>query len=168
MITHESGNENLESGKHSPKQAATNSSSHSPPTTFKEFSFLLSFAQFLCQPKNFHIKDHLTLIGRLWVQFSDNSKVSTHLIRLSVCFKHYNPRKSEAKQRNPGWQTILWQTAWFHTILKWSWNCPNVSTFYNSHYGNGVTAMFLSVVQLKGKHCRIPHYRNGVVDIFGP
>ena len=82
MITHESGNEILEAGKHSPKQAATNSSSHSPPTTFKAFSFLLSFAQFLCQPKNFHIKDHLTLIGRLWVQFSDNSKVSTHLIRL--------------------------------------------------------------------------------------
>ena len=26
----------------------------------------------------------------------------------------------------------------------------------------------LSVVQLKGKHCRKPHYRNGVVDMFGP
>ena len=25
----------------------------------------------------------------------------------------------------------------------------------------------LSVVQLKGKHCRKPHYRNGVVDMFG-
>ena len=53
MITHESGNENLEAGKHSPQQAATNSSSHSPPTTFKAFSFLLSFAQSLCQPKHF-------------------------------------------------------------------------------------------------------------------
>ena len=26
----------------------------------------------------------------------------------------------------------------------------------------------LSVVQLKGKHCRIPHCRNGVVDTFRP
>ena len=26
----------------------------------------------------------------------------------------------------------------------------------------------LSVVQLKGKHCRKLHWRNGVVDIFGP
>ena len=25
----------------------------------------------------------------------------------------------------------------------------------------------LSVVQLKGKHCRKPHCRNGVVDTFG-
>ena len=26
----------------------------------------------------------------------------------------------------------------------------------------------LSVVQLKGKHCRKPHCRNGIVDTFGP
>ena len=26
----------------------------------------------------------------------------------------------------------------------------------------------LSVVQLKGKHCQKPHYRNGVVDTFWP
>ena len=26
----------------------------------------------------------------------------------------------------------------------------------------------LSVVQLKGKHCRKPHCRNGVVGTFGP
>ena len=31
------------------------------------------------------------------------------------------------------------------------------------HYGNGVPAI---VVQLKGKHCRKPHWRNGVVDTF--
>ena len=41
--------------------------------------------------------------------------------------------------------------------------CPNVST-------TPITAMGcrqclpLSVVQLKGKHCRKPHCRNGVVD----
>ena len=28
--------------------------------------------------------------------------------------------------------------------------------------------LHLSVVQLKGKHCRKPHCRNGVVDTFGP
>ena len=45
--------------------------------------------------------------------------------------------------------------------------CPNVST-------TPITAMGcrqclpLSVVQLKGKHCRKPHCRNGVVDTFGP
>jgi hypothetical protein len=43
---------------------------------------------------------------------------------------------------------------------------PNVST-------TPITAMGcrqclpLSVVQLKGKHCRKPHCRNGVVDTFG-
>ena len=36
---------------------------------------------------------------------------------------------------------------------------------YNSHYNNGVLA--LSVVQLKGKHCRKPHCPNGVVDMLG-
>jgi hypothetical protein len=42
---------------------------------------------------------------------------------------------------------------------------PNVST-------NSISAMgcwqclYLSVVQLKGKHCRKPHCRNGVVDTF--
>ena len=46
-------------------------------------------------------------------------------------------------------------------------HCPNVST-------TPITAMGcrhclpLSVVQLKGKHCRKPHCRNGVVDTFGP
>ena len=45
--------------------------------------------------------------------------------------------------------------------------CSNVST-------TPITAMGcrqflpLSVVQLKGKHCRKPHCRNGVVDTFGP
>ena len=45
-------------------------------------------------------------------------------------------------------------------------SCPNVST-------TPITAMgcrqclLLSVVQLKGKHCRKPHCRNGVVDTFG-
>ena len=40
-------------------------------------------------------------------------------------------------------------------------------------YTTPVTAMGcrqclpLSVVQLKGKHCRKPHCRNGVVDTFG-
>ena len=44
--------------------------------------------------------------------------------------------------------------------------CLNVST-------TPITAMRcrqclpLSVVQLKGKHCRKPHCRNGVVDTFG-
>ena len=39
---------------------------------------------------------------------------------------------------------------------------------YNSHYSNGVPACLpLSVVQLKGKHCRKPHCRTGVVDTFG-
>ena len=43
--------------------------------------------------------------------------------------------------------------------------CPNVST-------TSITAMGcrqcipLSVVQLKGKHCRKPQCRNGVVDTF--
>ena len=41
---------------------------------------------------------------------------------------------------------------------------------YNSHYGNEVPycrqCLLLSVVQLKGKHCRKPHCPNGVVDTF--
>ena len=37
---------------------------------------------------------------------------------------------------------------------------------YNSHYSNGVLAMFtlVSVVLLKGKHCRKPNCCNVVVD----
>ena len=43
---------------------------------------------------------------------------------------------------------------------------------YNSHYGNAWAmgcrqCLPLSVVQLKGKHCRKPRYCNGVVDTFG-
>ena len=30
----------------------------------------------------------------------------------------------------------------------------------------GLKALCFSVVQLKGKHCRKPHYRNGVIDTF--
>ena len=43
---------------------------------------------------------------------------------------------------------------------------------YNSHYGNGVPAKFISqccpASQLKGKHCQKAYCRNGVVDTFGP
>ena len=37
---------------------------------------------------------------------------------------------------------------------------------YNSQYGNGGQCLPLSVVQLKGKHCRKPHCHNGVVGRF--
>ena len=56
-----------------------------------------------------------------------------------------------------------------YTFLRrplWNTQCLNVST-------TPITAMGcrqclpLSVVQLKGKHCRKPHCRNGVVDSFG-
>ena len=52
-------------------------------------------------------------------------------------------------------------------LLRIDSQCPNVST-------TPITAMGcqqclpLSVVQLKGKHCRKPHCHNGVVDTFGP
>ena len=47
-------------------------------------------------------------------------------------------------------------------------NISLLERIYNSRYGNGVPAMFTSysVVQLKGKHCRKPHCRNGVVGTF--
>ena len=51
-------------------------------------------------------------------------------------------------------------------IYKRNMHSPNVST-------TPITAMGcrqclpLSVVRLKGKHCRNPHCRNGVVDTFG-
>ena len=40
---------------------------------------------------------------------------------------------------------------------------------YNSHYGNGMPAMFTSqyYLKLRGKHCREPHCHNGVVDTLG-
>ena len=38
--------------------------------------------------------------------------------------------------------------------------CPNVSKLPLRQ------CLSLSVVQLKGKHCRKPHCRNGVVDMF--
>ena len=47
----------------------------------------------------------------------------------------------------------------------WFWNiCSDMTKPELPHYGNGVPAI---VVQLKGKHCRKPHWRNGVVDMFG-
>ena len=40
---------------------------------------------------------------------------------------------------------------------------------YNSHYGNGAPSIFTSqyYLKLRGKHCRKPHCRNGVVDTLG-
>ena len=58
----------------------------------------------------------------------------------------------------------LWGCVQMRTAEKKA--CLNVST-------TSITAMGcrqclpLSVVQLKGKHCRKPHCRNGVVDTFG-
>ena len=55
----------------------------------------------------------------------------------------------------------VWLMCWYSTRFG-----PNIST-------TPITAMGcrqclpLSVVQLKGKHCRKPHCRNGVVDTFG-
>ena len=46
------------------------------------------------------------------------------------------------------------------------WYCPNVSTTPIKAMGCR-QCLPLSVVQLKGKHCRKPHCRNGVVDTFG-
>ena len=43
---------------------------------------------------------------------------------------------------------------------------PNVSTTLITAMGCW-QCLPLSVVQLKGKHCRKPHCRNGVVDMFG-
>ena len=43
--------------------------------------------------------------------------------------------------------------------------CPNVSTTLITAMGCR-QCLPLSVVQLKGKHCRKPHCRNGVVDTF--
>ena len=44
-------------------------------------------------------------------------------------------------------------------------HCPNVSTTLITAIGCR-KFLPLSVVQLKGKHCRIPHCCNGVVDTF--
>ena len=44
--------------------------------------------------------------------------------------------------------------------------CSNVSTTPITAMGYR-QCLTLSVVQLKGKHCRKPHCRNGVVDTFG-
>ena len=52
------------------------------------------------------------------------------------------------------------------SVCQRNFQCPNGST-------TPITAMGfrqclpLSVVQLKSKHCRNPHCRNGVVDTFG-
>ena len=43
---------------------------------------------------------------------------------------------------------------------------PNVSTTPIMAMGCW-QCLHLSVVQLKGKHCRKPHHHNGVVDTFG-
>ena len=45
-------------------------------------------------------------------------------------------------------------------------NCLNVSATPTTAMGCQ-QCLSLSVVQLKGKHCRKPHCHNGVVDTFG-
>ena len=50
------------------------------------------------------------------------------------------------------------------SVLMTLW--PNVSITPNTAMGCR-QCLPLSVVQLKGKHCRRPHCRNGVVDTFG-
>ena len=47
-----------------------------------------------------------------------------------------------------------------------SQGCPNASSTPITAMG-GRQCLPLSVVQLKVKHCRKPHCRNGVVDTFG-
>ena len=58
---------------------------------------------------------------------------------------------------------FTWTFYWPQRYLPHIVNAVIAESIYNSHYGNGVPAMF---VQLKGKHCRKPHCRNGVVDTF--
>ena len=38
---------------------------------------------------------------------------------------------------------------------------------YNFHCGNGAPAAMYYYLKLRGKHCRKPHCRNGVVDTLG-
>ena len=66
-------------------------------------------------------------------------------------------------------------------FLKETWHYRGVNGYlysnYTLQYKAGTTTPImvmgcrqclpLSVVQLKGKHCRKPHCRNGVVDMFG-
>ena len=51
-------------------------------------------------------------------------------------------------------------------LIQLSKICPNVSTTPIMAMGCQ-QCLPLSVVHLKGKHCRKPHCRNGVVDTFG-
>ena len=44
---------------------------------------------------------------------------------------------------------------------------PKPERIYNSHYGNGVPAMFTSYC-CPAKRQTLPKCRNGVVDPFGP
>ena len=95
-------------------------------------------------------------------------------VMLCLCEWH------DSQHSIPNYKTQFWNPSIIKKVIyiwhfRISWNgtssnslmlCPNVST-------TPITAMGcrqclpLSVVQLKGKHCRKPHCRNGVVDTFG-
>ena len=67
------------------------------------------------------------------------------------------------------WQmTPQWKFCQFATVsTNDTWQCcPNVSTTPNTAMGCQ-QCLPLSVVQLRGKHCRNPHCCNGVADTFG-
>ena len=54
-------------------------------------------------------------------------------------------------------------------VYVWGSTSTRPEHIYNSHYSMGCRqCSSLSVVQLKGKHCRKPHCCNGVVDTFEP
>ena len=61
------------------------------------------------------------------------------------------------------WSSLFRQQ---ESLCNGHWLCPNVSTTPITAMGYW-QCLTLSVVQLKGKHCRKPHCHNGVVDTFG-
>ena len=92
--------------------------------------------------------------GKLKKQFALSKKLNTLFIRYLRVQDTYSILESlegETEDNNC-----------YKKVLQ---NCPNVFT-------TPITAMgcrqclALSVVQLKGKHCRKPHCHNGVVDTF--
>ena len=116
-----------------------------------------------------HRTEQQTILGRLFAQRCRMMGLHRHF------HSTYFHRGVIQKLGGPNFYSILTTYSprlWAIYILPIPFvHVTKPERIYNSHYSNAMgcrQCLSLTVVQLKSKHYRKPHWRNGVVDTFGP